>query len=261
MSSRVLTMMLLLVAGIAVLRAQIPGGAAAPLMAPMSERVFTGETKAVGTVTVTAWVMLNASGHPTAIGVTLTESALTNLPAANTEYALSLPPQASETPFNHVALNWLPKGHIPVGIYDVPHFDFHFYTITPTERNQITGSGADVARARKNPPSGYLPQGYFPAPSSFEPYMGQHWVSPSFPELNGKPFTASALYGSYNGRVAFLEPMVSLAFLQTKPAFTSAFPRPAQVAKPGYYPTQYTVIYDANRHEYTIALMGLTYRQ
>jgi hypothetical protein len=32
-----------------------------------------------------------------------------------------------------VGLNWNPHGHIPPGVYDLPHFDFHFY-IEPIEK-------------------------------------------------------------------------------------------------------------------------------
>jgi hypothetical protein len=40
-------------------------------------------------------------------------------------------------------LDWNPRGHIPDGVYTVPHFDVHFYLITREQREEIV----PVARA------------------------------------------------------------------------------------------------------------------
>src|SRR4029450_4583623 len=45
------------------------------------------------------------------------------------EHVIPLPDavaRRAEIPFKWVLLNWNPAGHIPPGIYDVPHFDVHF---------------------------------------------------------------------------------------------------------------------------------------
>ncbi|MBS1566007.1 MAG: hypothetical protein JST39_16585, partial [Bacteroidetes bacterium] len=44
---------------------------------------------------------------------------------------------AAVTPFRHVGLDWNPLGHEPAGIYDRPHFDFHFYMISEADRTAI----------------------------------------------------------------------------------------------------------------------------
>lgn len=92
-------------------------------------------------------------GKPLSIQITFTESALNGLredvPQGNPritgwEYSLKLPKEIQEkTPFDHVAIDWNPKGHIPPNIYDVPHFDFHFYMTSYEERSQITAEGED----------------------------------------------------------------------------------------------------------------------
>jgi len=121
------------------------------------------------------------------------------------------------TGFHHVAVNWNPKSHIPEGVYNVPHFDFHFYTISPTERERITARGEDLERCRKRLPEAFVPEGYVLAPGSEEPGVGAHWIDPASHEFHGKAFTHTFIYGSYDGRLIFVEPMMSKAFLESKP--------------------------------------------
>ena len=69
-----------------------------------------------------------------------TEAALTNLPThvpgpgpSAVMLTLALPTEAPNTGFDHVMLDWNPAGHEPAHVYTLPHFDFHFYSITPAE--------------------------------------------------------------------------------------------------------------------------------
>eukprot|EP01084_Bolivina_argentea_P099700 179189_1 len=41
-----------------------------------------------------------------------------------------------DTKFNHLWLNYEPVGHGPIGVYDVPHWDFHFYLIDSETREE-----------------------------------------------------------------------------------------------------------------------------
>src|SRR5437868_488939 len=45
--------------------------------------------------------------------------------------------QAVDTPFTYLLVNWNPHGHTPPGIYDLTHFDVHFYLNQDTERLKI----------------------------------------------------------------------------------------------------------------------------
>ena len=81
----------------------------------------------------------------------LSEAALSGLPAeppatGEWEYQLSLPPEAAGSGYDHVTVDWNPHGHIPEGVYNVPHFDFHFYVIDSTARNAITAVGVALSR-------------------------------------------------------------------------------------------------------------------
>lgn len=229
-------------------------------------QTFFGESRKLGNGVVRSWVKLDEACKPTAIGVTFTEAALTGLPteppAGGVGYwhELALPPQASLTPFNHISLDWNPKGHEPEHIYTVGHFDFHFYLISPAERQAMTLQGDDLAKFKKAPAAEFVPEDYIYAPGSEVPGMGAHWLYKNAHELHGQPFTSTFIYGSYDGHFIFLEPMITKAFLETKPNLTVPVKQPAKFEKPGYYPTTYTVKYDPQTREYSVALLGLTRR-
>jgi hypothetical protein len=227
---------------------------------------YTGEAQRVGNGVAYSWVTLNEKGKPSAVGVTLTETALEGLPQTpptgmvGHEFMLMLPEQAAKTPIDHIGLGWNPQGHEPPGIYDTPHFDVHFYMIPLGARQKITATGADVATCRKPVPARFAPAGYVYAKGTEVPMMGGHWVDPKAPELNGQPFTKTFLYGSYDGRMIFLEPMLTKAYLETKPDFSEAIKLPASYAKSAFYPTRYSIRHDPIRREYTIAIEGMTWR-
>ena len=176
------------------------------------------------------------------------------------EYILAFPSEVSMLPFHHIGLNWNPKGHIPNGIYNVPHFDVHFYTISPEERSRITARGDDLEKCRKVPAAGQVPEGYVFAPESEEPGMGGHWIDPVSHEFHGAAFTTTFLYGTYDGEIIFYEPMITKAYLESKPGVTMPIKVPQRYTRAGYYPTSYSIRYDAKRKEYTVALEGLTLR-
>ena len=243
-------------------------------------QIFHGEAKPLGNGTVRTWVELDSNSNPSDIGLVFTEAALSGLPTESDEfdeyplkltlqdgighstfeYELMLPQEASATPFTHVGLNWNPHGHAPGGILDLPHFDFHFYTISPEERYGITAVGDDLDRSYRMPPSGSIPSDYVLADMSAEPRMGVHWVDLTAPEFNGEIFTKGFVYGSYDGKVAFWEPMITRDFFLTEPDFSQAIKQPSFYAESGYYPTDYSIKYDPLSSEYTVSLNNLTFR-
>ncbi len=228
-------------------------------------KTLFGEAKPLGNGTVRSWVRLNAAGKPSAIGLTMTEAALTGLAPdtqndTGVEYNLSFPESAPTAPFNHIGINWNPKGHPPAHIYDTGHFDFHFYMISEKARTAINAQGEGLAACRKQPAPEYLPESYFYGPDSEHSRMGAHWIDKEAHELHGHQFTATMIYGSYDGQVIFIEPMISKAFLETQPCFTQAIKQPAKYQRAGFYPLSYSAKYDAGRKEYTVALEGLTER-
>jgi hypothetical protein len=244
-----------------------PVYSADPSIAKAQERRVLGQVKAMGNGRVWSWMEYGSEGTPIAIGVTFTETALSGLPenlpsdVHYWEYELSLPKQAKVPPYDHIVVDWNPRGHFPPGVYDVPHFDFHFYMISSSERNKITVKKDDTTKLMKKPPAKFIPAGYILPEGTEEPRMGVHWVDPSAPEFNKQPFTKTFIYGSYDGHVTFFEPMVSLAYLKGKePNTKETIKLPAAYERNGYYPVIYCVRHDAVRKEYTVSLEGLTQR-
>jgi hypothetical protein len=73
-----------------------------------------------------------------------------------------------------------------------------------------------------------VPAGYTKLPGAV-PLMGAHWVDPTSPELNGELFTTTFLYGSWDGKPTFAEPMVTKAFMETKPDVRAPVAVPARM--------------------------------
>jgi hypothetical protein len=223
---------------------------------------------------------------PLEIGVALDERALDGLPTdAMSMFDLALPAQ-NPTPYRLVELDWNPHGHEPDGVYSVPHFDFHFYTISAAQRNAIDpvalGDSAYQAMASNLPPVAERSQFYVPlsppqGPIVAVPRMGAHWADLHAPELQGafghpenaRPFTTTFLHGSWNGRFIFDEPMVTRAFIVGRRLASAAASRDSvmsvsgaqQYLPTGYRPAAYRVAYDPQSREYQIALTQLTLRQ
>jgi hypothetical protein len=216
----------------------------------------------------------NAGQSPIEIGIALSEKALDGLPTDGMMYPFDLTfPANSPAPFQFAELDWNPQGHVPPGVYTFPHFDFHFYTISPDERNAIVPSDPDFATKARNVPTGDLVPPFYVVPGDpadvAVPHMGVHWSDVRSPELQGilghpelyQQFTKTFIYGSWDGQYTFMEPMVTRDFLLTHPDDVQDVSVPAQYAAPGEYPTAYRVSYDSDAKEYRIALTQLVTRQ
>jgi hypothetical protein len=205
--------------------------------------------------------------------------------ASMTEVLLELP-ENHGTQFKFVEVNWNPAGHEPPGVYDVPHFDFHFYNIPKAERDLIVPSNPQYVESARNAPAGQHARAFFvnpavalnaPAEVVAVPKMGVHWVNAKSPELQGmvgnpagfRPFTATYIQGAWNGRFIFEEPMITRAHILAKRTATDSAGRDeiiplasAVKASPaGYYPSAYRITYDAASKEYRVALTQLSYRE
>jgi hypothetical protein len=241
--------------------------AAAATKAPAPFKTYVGDTKQIGNGTVRSWVGVDAKGAPVSVGVTFSETTLLGLPMQfpkddiGWEWNLALPKEAAVAPFDHIAFYWNPRGHIPDGVYNVPHFDIHFFMVPEAQRAEITAMNYNLERCFKLPSAEYIPAGYILPPQTEHRRMGVHWADPGSHEFHGHDFTATLLYGSYDGMVNFIEPMMTRAYLETRPDFTDQVKQPVSYAKSGYYPTAYSVRFDRAAKEYVVSLDGLTMRQ
>ena len=225
---------------------------------------YEGKPVAVGQGTARTVVRTDAKGKPVSIGVILTASALEGLPMGadsavhDIAYLLTMPTKAPKTVVEHVVLNWQSAGHPPPGVYDVPHFDFHFYLVSRAEQMKVAfGSESESGDPSQQPPAELMPPGYIMPPGTAVSKMGAHAIDPASAEFNGKPFTVSLIYGYYNKRQTFIEPMVSLEFLNSKQAYSAPVPRPERYSKAGAFPSSFNVKYDPGQTRYEVAFEGL----
>lgn len=240
------------VAGLALLFATSVGAQAA---------TYAGAPTAVGSGTSRVVVRTDAGGNPAAILLELSPGALRGLPPNDKangewEYVLAMP-RGVATGIDHIAIDWNPHGHPPPQIYGAPHFDFHFYMVTRARQLAIAfPKGPKDPAAVVSDPALVAPM-YRVFPDAAVPQMGVHAISLAAPELHHKPFTTTFLYGYYENRLIFLEPMITRAFLLSHPDVTMRLATPKKYSSAGWYPTKYVVRYDASRNVYVIALTGL----
>jgi len=254
-----------------------------------------GTPSSLGNGTVTSYSELDGSGAPKAIGVLFSAGALDALPTAPSdghrcfdanndgvidlatecsmwhERVLPVPSEASrrpDVPFKWVLLNWNTQGHIPLGVFDKPHFDVHFY-IEPIENIFALQRGTcgpeslrcdQFAMARKPVPRNYVPPN-FEDVGAAAPAMGNHLLNRTTPEFHGEPLKRTWIYGVYDGRVIFYEEMVTLSFMMSKPDTCFPIESPDAVALTGYYPTRSCIRYAPGKNEYTVSMEDFVLRQ
>jgi hypothetical protein len=197
---------------------------------------------------VWTWIEMNGDNKPERVAISIDDDAMNSLDAGTdeghhhgNELSLQFHSRANITPFTHALLEWNPHGHEPAGIYDKPHFDFHFYMIPEKDRLAIPLYETDSTGFLNYPAPGYMPATYVPIPGGV-PQMGAHWIDVNTPELNGQPFTQTFLFGSYNGKVAFYEPMITKSFIDANASFERTFGVPTKFKTNGYYPTKMRIV-------------------
>jgi hypothetical protein len=202
-------------------------------------------------------VQRDAQNKITAIVLNIPAAAVTGAPKKRSEAVL---PMTDAGLVQSANLQYHPYGHEPAHVYDTPHFDVHFYTITEEVRHGVMPGtpGAKVMPAKTIlPPGGFLS-------TEVVPGMGMHDVPMTQPELQrGKghgPFTVSPIIGYWNGELAFFEVMFTKAWALQKTDKAGAFPQPASVHQQGLYPTKYSVHYDKAQDEYEVTLSGFRQR-
>lgn len=200
---------------------------------------------------------IDNNGTPIEIGAEMTMEALTGLPQdpldfAKSTFVLLFNAKALElTPFDHLVINWNVQGHPPLNVFTVPHFDFHFYTITLAEQLAIAPyTPATATKMDLLPPAGYMPSTYSSDPGGI-PAMGKHWGKTPYPTS----FSHVMTYGSFNGQLNFVEPMVTLAAIQAGTSINISYDQPLLFEKTGkWYPTKYNIYKDNQTLKHVISL-------
>jgi hypothetical protein len=168
-----------------------------------------------------------------------------------------LPAKALEvTPFKVNGLDWNPQGHEPENVYTLPHFDFHYYMVPAAE---VLGA-VDMQKMMVPPAAEFIPANYVAGPPV--PQMGLHWVDVTSPELNPtnpQTFTQTFIFGSYNSKLTFYEPMITRQFLLNTNNFERSIPQAPKVQTTGYYPTKMRITKKGG--ETSVILDGFVHRQ
>ncbi|MDH3423297.1 MAG: hypothetical protein OEN00_09920, partial [Gemmatimonadota bacterium] len=234
----------------------------------------SGPPAVLGAVVVSAYMQAASDGTPTALGIRLQDTAWASLPSepadgyrcldldddaridvgvecvGGHERVLFLPDAWEaevRSPFRWALFNWNPAGHGPRGVWDVPHFDFHFFIQPLADRNRIRiGRCAmlvnceDLDVGTRPVPSTYLPEGYEDR-GVVEFGMGNHLIDPSTFGSPDRPPSHSLIYGAWDGRVSFVEPMITRRFLERiraglEPSDCYPLPQAAATLHDGFLP-------------------------
>ena len=261
-----------------------------------AEAVY-GEAKALGNGFAQVYVDLTDAGTPKELGVSFSESMLDGLPETPNDYSrcfdrdgngkidstgechgdyeliFMLPTRSLENsrlPFKWVSVNWNPHGHHDPAPppWAAPHFDFHFY-IQDRESVRAIRLGKcselidcdDFKVAQKPVPTKYVHADHIDVGAAVAA-MGNHLIDSKSPELakDGPSFTHTFIYGAYDGRITFYEPMITNAYLANRPDMCADLKLPQAWQYAGYYPTRYCIRHVRDGKRYTVSLEGFVER-
>jgi hypothetical protein len=256
---------------------------------------IAGQSWAIGNGTVSTYAEFTNDGTPSVIGVVYSAGALEGLPTSNSdqhhcfdrdangtvdvtteciathETVMPLPDAVAtrtDIPFKWVLFNWNPMGHIPPGVYDVPHFDVHFYIESIANVFAIKDGpcGPEFVQcdqfeiAKKPLPANYMNPD-FQNVDGVAPAMGNHLIDLTGPEFNGETWTRNWIFGVYDGKVTFYEEMLTLAYLLSQPNVCDPIKSPPAVGISGFYPSQVCIRYDSTVSEYTVSMEDFSFRE
>jgi hypothetical protein len=154
----------------------------------------------------------------------------------------------------NIAIDWNPMGHEPQDVYDVPHFDFHFYFISKEQVQAIDCSD------RTPVPKNLILEDYvlppLDAPGACVPKMGYH----AMPLKDLGPdqiFDQTPIYGYYGGDLIFFEPMISHAYLESRQPVEQRILYPdafVATVQNKFVPTDFYLKFDSSSQTYRLTL-------
>ena len=227
----------------------------------------TGEKNAFGNGNIQTYAFTDNTGSLTEAGIIVDDAALQNLPVvlmtvpflmAFTTNSLDFPATvADQTGITHLCFDYYPRGHDPVFAYGVPQINFYYHYQTEADRLMVGLLPADSTKFQKVLLAGEVPPTFID-PKGYVPKVGAHLVDVAAPEFNGVAFDKGWIYGKYDGKLTFMEELVSMAFLQSVTTIQSfdvkqptIFPRSGKL-----FPTKYNVAHNATTNQYKIFLSG-----
>lgn len=164
-------------------------------------------------------------------------------------------PTVPGMPFMWMKLGWEKTGHMPQGVYSVPHWDVHFWfdtqqyweqsVFTPANAGPCLGASVELHSQLNKP----MPKQCFPTDyANLDAVVfgeGNHLINTKAPEISGgKNFTETFIYGMHDGQITYLEPMVTQSYLLALEQGEHCMPIPgipSEYAKGGWRPTTYCI--------------------
>lgn len=218
-----------------------------------------GETKEYLGQKVSSWAKLSGDTIEEAgftLPLALVEATSTDAATAPFSIRLEMPDVIqSKTVLDHVSIDYIAGGHPPPGVYDVPHFDVHFYFNAQSVQAAVDCSDKTLPAADRMPaPYMFLPPN---VPAECVPTMGYHALNPGSPELaqtNPAKFDKTMILGFYKGQQNFIEPMITREYLLKKEGFTMDVAKAPTVDKAGLYPVKAELRFDAAKQAYELVL-------
>ncbi|MCC6443952.1 MAG: cytochrome C [Armatimonadetes bacterium] len=221
-------------------------------------RLVRGQSQDMFGGTVSTWARVLPDNTITEAGVTVSLVTFQNArsrQAAGNMINVNFPDEVKANTFiNYFSLGWEPQGHPPANIFTVPHFDLHFYDMSP---DQVALIQPDNSLPRPN--ANRVPAGYLMAANDQDymaqvvPQMGYHALPETF-LAPGYVFDKVMVLGYNKGQMNFIEPMITRDYLLARQSFVMDVPRPAVLGRATRYPTRLRATYDPFQNSYSFVL-------
>jgi hypothetical protein len=242
------------------------GTLVAVLAACAGEQVVQGECQRVFDGDLCTWGTM-AGGDVIEFGATVPVAFVENAPAEGEMVfpppfvaVVALPEEVqAATGFNHMGVNWELLGH-PPETWLTPHFDFHFYTVTPDAVQAI--DCGETSKPAELPSEYAMPDLEIPEMGvtligACVPTMGMHAARES--ELaQTDVFESSMIVGYYDEELIFLEPMIAKAKLMQEASFPMDVPAVPNAGANVKWPTSFQAVYDAESRSYRFVFSGFS---
>lgn len=200
---------------------------------------------------IQTWAIAGPDGKITEWSFTLPIATVTGIPDTTTVdliFFLELPDIVkTQTIFKSLDYSFLPHGHVPAGVYDVPHWEWHVSTFTEAERAAIDCTDPAQPTTDNIPPNWIL----FPECLA---KTGYHAYDLAAPEFNREKFTKGDYLSYYRAaRLGGMEPQATRTLWQARADIDfGATPKMAKYGVTGLYPGKLYASYNGSNETYTL---------
>lgn len=213
-----------------------------PAGAIVTEGMFAGEPGFF------SWVTLDDAGKLKEFGFSIPVPTIERAGSVQVEGYLPLPqPMLDQTVFKTFSLIYLPHGHVPAGVYDIPHWEWHLYTIDKPSVEAIDCSDQRV------PNSDQLPPDHIALPACLV-HLGMHAYDLKAPEFTGGRFSKGIYGGYYHADFIAVEPKIATSVLLERQDVILPSYDPVVLGPKGTYPKSFRLSYSDAGHSMVLTV-------